>query len=86
VSSSGSTGAQGPKGDTGATGPQGPKGDTGTAGSLNINYGALTFVSLINGVAGSSAVSSQFGTFVAGKSYLLDVSFMQQILMFRRIH
>lgn len=72
-SSSGSTGAQGPKGDTGATGPQGPKGDTGTAGSLNINYGALTFVSLINGVAGSSAVSSQFGTFVAGKSYLLDV-------------
>ena len=72
-SSSGSTGPAGPKGDTGATGAQGPKGDTGTAGSLNINYGALTFSSLINGVIGSSAVSSQFGNFLAGKSYALDV-------------
>ena len=72
-SSSGSTGPAGPKGDTGATGPQGPKGDTGTAGSLNINYGSLTFGSLINGIAGSSTVSSQFGNFLAGKSYAVDV-------------
>jgi hypothetical protein len=28
---------------------------------------------LISGVAGSSAVSNQFGTFLAGKSYVLDV-------------
>ncbi len=72
-SSSGSTGPAGPKGDTGLTGAQGPKGDTGTAGSLNVNYGTLVFGSLINGVAGSSAASSQFGNFLAGKSYALDV-------------
>ena len=72
-SSSGSTGPAGPKGDTGATGAQGAKGDTGTAGSLNVNYGALTFSSLINGVTGSSTVSNQFGNFLAGKSYVLDV-------------
>ena len=69
----GTTGPAGPKGDTGATGAQGPKGDAGAAGAVNINYGALTFGSLINGVAGSSAVSSQFGTFVAGRSYVVDV-------------
>ncbi|MEN9915523.1 MAG: hypothetical protein RL725_198 [Actinomycetota bacterium] len=72
-SNTGTAGPTGPKGDTGATGAQGPKGDTGAAGAVNINYGALTFGSLINGVAGSSAVSSQFGTFVAGRSYVVDV-------------
>ena len=72
-SNTGTTGPAGPKGDTGATGAQGPKGDTGAAGAVNINYGALTFGSLINGVAGSSAVSTQFGTFVAGRSYVVDV-------------
>jgi hypothetical protein len=72
-SNTGTAGPAGPKGDTGATGAQGPKGDTGAAGAVNINYGALTFGSLISGVAGSSAVSSQFGTFVAGRSYVVDV-------------
>jgi hypothetical protein len=72
-SNTGTAGPAGPKGDTGATGAQGPKGDAGAAGAVNINYGALTFGSLINGVAGSSAVSSQFGTFVAGRSYVVDV-------------
>jgi hypothetical protein len=72
-SNTGTAGPAGPKGDTGATGAQGPKGDTGAAGAVNINHGALTFGSLINGVAGSSAVSTQFGTFVAGRSYVVDV-------------
>jgi hypothetical protein len=72
-SNTGTAGPAGPKGDTGATGAQGPKGDTGAAGAVSINYGALTFGSLISGVAGSSAVSSQFGTFVAGRSYVVDV-------------
>jgi hypothetical protein len=72
-SNTGTAGPAGPKGDTGATGAQGPKGDTGDAGAVNINHGALTFGSLINGVAGSSAVSTQFGTFVAGRSYVVDV-------------
>ena len=69
----GAKGETGASGAAGATGAQGPKGDTGTAGSANINYGALTFSSLINGVTGSSAVSNQFGNFLAGKSYVLDV-------------
>ena len=72
-SNTGTAGPAGPKGDTGATGAQGPKGDAGAAGTININHGALTFGSLISGVAGSSAVSNQFGTFLAGKSYVLDV-------------
>ena len=72
-SNTGTAGPAGPKGDTGATGAQGPKGDAGTAGTLNINYGALTFGSLISGAPGSSTVSNQFGTFLAGKSYVLDV-------------
>jgi hypothetical protein len=72
-SNTGTAGPTGPKGDTGATGAQGPKGDAGAAGAVSINHGALTFGSLISGVAGSSAVSSQFGTFVAGRSYVVDV-------------
>ena len=72
-SNTGTAGPAGPKGDTGAIGAQGPKGDTGASGAVNINYGTLTFGSLISGVAGSSAVSSQFGTFVAGRSYVVDV-------------
>lgn len=77
--SAGTAGAAGPQGPAGPAGPkgetgaQGPKGDAGAAGAVNINHGALTFGSLISGVAGSSAVSSQFGTFVAGRSYVVDV-------------
>jgi len=76
VSSSGSTGPAGPAGATGATGAtgaQGPKGDTGTAGTSNIYFGAVTFSNLINGTVGSSTVSSQFGNFLAGKAYAVDV-------------
>ena len=72
-SGSGSTGPAGPAGATGATGAQGPKGDTGTAGTSNIYFGAVTFSNLINGTVGSSTVSSQFGNFLAGKAYAVDV-------------
>ena len=72
-SGSGSTGPQGPAGATGATGAQGPKGDTGTAGTSNIYFGSVTFSNLINGTVGSSTVSSQFGNFLAGKAYTVDV-------------
>ena len=73
TSGSGSTGPAGPAGATGATGAQGPKGDTGTAGTSNIYFGAVTFSNLINGTVGSSTVSSQFGNFLAGKAYAVDV-------------
>jgi hypothetical protein len=72
ASGSGS-GSTGPAGPAGATGAQGPKGDTGTAGTSNIYFGAVTFSNLINGTVGSSTVSSQFGNFLAGKAYAVDV-------------
>jgi hypothetical protein len=72
-SNTGTVGPAGPKGDTGATGAQGPRGETGAAGTLNIYYGTIPFDSFISGMTGSSTVSNQFGTFVAGKSYVLDV-------------
>ena len=72
-SGSGPAGPAGATGATGATGAQGPKGDTGTAGTSNIYFGAVTFSNLINGTVGSSTVSSQFGNFLAGKAYAVDV-------------
>jgi hypothetical protein len=81
----GATGPAGPKGDTGATGPAGIKGDTGATGATGakgdagsggasaVLVGNLSFSGLINGIAGSSTVSSGFGNFSATKSYLVDV-------------
>ena len=72
----GDTGATGPagiKGDTGATGATGAKGDAGSGGSSAVLVGNLNFTNLINGIAGSSTVSTGFGNFSATKSYLVDV-------------
>jgi hypothetical protein len=81
----GATGAAGPagiKGDTGATGAAGPagvkgetgaKGDAGSGGATAVLVGNLNFANLINGIAGSSTVSTGFGNFSATKSYLVDV-------------
>jgi hypothetical protein len=81
----GATGPAGPKGDTGATGAAGPagikgdtgatgaKGDAGSGGATAVLVGNLNFANLINGIAGSSTVSTGFGNFSATKSYLVDV-------------
>ena len=72
----GATGAAGPagiKGDTGATGATGAKGDAGSSGTSAVLVGNLNFTNLINGIAGSSTVSTGFGNFSATKSYLVDV-------------
>ena len=72
----GATGAAGPagvKGDTGATGATGAKGDAGSGGATAVLVGNLNFANLINGIAGSSTVSTGFGNFSATKSYLVDV-------------
>jgi len=66
VSSSGSTGAQGPKGDTGATGPQGPKGDTGTISS--IQSANLTQWTMSTATPGGGSESNGFGSLSAGKN------------------
>ena len=78
----GSTGLAGSTGPAGATGAAGPTGLTGAAGAtgasgasvpVTISTGSITFASLINGIAGTSSNSNAFGSFLAGKIYLVDV-------------
>ena len=40
---------------------------------MTISTGSITFASLINGIAGTSSNSNAFGSFLAGKIYLVDV-------------
>ena len=40
---------------------------------MTISTGSITFASLINGIAGTSSNSNIFGSFLAGKIYLVDV-------------
>ena len=67
----GPAGAAGAAGSAGATGATGPKGDTGTV--LAPTVGTVTFANQINGAAGANSVSSGFGSFAAGKSYVVDL-------------
>ena len=78
----GATGAAGPTGATGLAGATGATGATGTAGATGasgvsspptISTGSITFASLINGIAGTSSNSNAFGSFIAGKIYLIDI-------------
>jgi len=72
----GSTGLAGSTGPAGATGAAGPAGATGASGAsvpVTISTGSITFASLINGIAGTSSNSNAFGSFLAGKIYLVDV-------------
>ena len=80
--STGPAGATGAAGPTGLTGAAGATGATGTAGAtgasgasvpVTISTGSITFASLINGIAGTSSNSNIFGSFLAGKIYLVDV-------------
>lgn len=68
--SNGANGANGAVGPAGATGPTGP---TGATGPSKVLYGALSFPSQIQGAIGSSQSSSSFGTFEAGKSYVVRI-------------
>jgi len=75
----GSTGGVGAAGGIGLTGPAGATGPTGATGAsgvsvpVTISTGSLIFASLINGIIGSSSNSNAFGSFLAGKIYLVDV-------------
>ena len=66
----GSSGLQGLKGDTGATGATGPQGP---AGVTNATFGNITF-GVLQASSGSSVTSNSFGSFKAGKIYLVDIS------------
>ena len=82
---SGSTGSTGAKGDTGLTGltgttgaagsngTPGAAGDTGAAGISNAKSSAITFTGNLAGNAGSTKASDLFGTFIAGKSYVVRI-------------
>ena len=63
----GSTGA------TGATGVTGATGATGATGPSNAYTGAISFTSTLQGNAGVSITSSNFGTFESGKSYVVRI-------------
>ena len=74
----GATGATGPAGVVGAQGPQGlvgatgATGATGASGSSSVSSGSLTFLNQIV-LPRTSQDSNGFGTFEAGKSYVVDV-------------
>ena len=73
----GPAGATGAKGETGATGPQGPQGvagatgATGAAGISRAFFGNINFASPLGSSAGSSAISSAFGSFAANSNYVV---------------
>ncbi len=80
--STGPAGATGVAGPTGATGLAGATGNTGATGATGasgvsspptISTGSITFASLINGIVGTSSNSNAFGSFIAGKIYLIDI-------------
>ena len=73
VGAVGATGTDGATGATGAVGAVGAAGATGASVPATVSTGSITFTSLINGIAGTSSNSNAFGSFLAGKIYLVDV-------------
>ena len=69
--SSGTNGTNGSPGTTGSIGATGPKGETGTAGSSEVSMGQLTFTAMIG--SSSSTSIKDFGSFVTGKNYLVQL-------------
>ena len=75
----GAAGITGAKGDTGLTGLTGTNGAaggtgaTGAAGISNAKSSAITFTGNLAGNAGSTKASELFGTFNAGKSYVVRI-------------
>ena len=69
----GASGAIGLTGPAGATGPTGATGASGASVPVTISTGNIVFASLINGIPGTSSNSNAFGSFLAGKIYLVDV-------------
>ena len=71
--SNGTPGAAGDTGLTGSTGAAGSTGATGAAGISNAKSSAITFTGNLAGNAGSTKASDLFGTFNAGKSYVVRI-------------
>jgi len=69
----GLTGLTGTTGAAGSNGTPGAAGDTGAAGISNAKSSAITFTGNLAGNAGSTKASDLFGTFIAGKSYVVRI-------------
>ncbi|MDP1850960.1 MAG: collagen-like protein [Candidatus Planktophila sp.] len=72
--SNGVSGIAGANGTPGANGAAGVKGDTGLTGSAGIStakFTSIAFTGNLAGIAGSTKASDSFGTFAAGKSYIV---------------
>jgi len=72
----GSNGTPGAAGDTGLTGSAGASGSTGATGAAGISTAkssAITFTGNLAGNAASTKASDLFGTFIAGKSYVVRI-------------
>lgn len=69
----GANGAAGAAGANGATGAKGDTGLTGPAGISSATFNSITFTGNLAGNAGSTKASDTFGTFAAGKSYVVHL-------------
>jgi len=69
----GTNGTVGVAGPTGPTGPTGSTGTTGAAGISNAKATVITFTGNLAGNLGSMKDSEVFGTFSAGKSYVVRI-------------
>ena len=69
----GITGATGLTGSTGSTGAAGAAGTAGAAGISNGKSSSITFTGNLAGSAGSTKASDIFGTFAAGKNYVVHI-------------
>ena len=72
----GTNGSAGAKGDTGLTGSAGPAGGTGATGAAGVSNAkatSITFTGNLAGSAGSTKASDSFGTFAAGRSYVVHI-------------
>ena len=67
----GLTGLAGTNGATGSTGPAGTTGANGAAGVSTAKFNSIAFTGNLAGNAGSTKASDSFGTFAAGKSYIV---------------
>jgi hypothetical protein len=69
----GTNGLPGAAGAAGAPGTEGPTGPAGSSGTVSGSQSSIAFANQLSGTAGSPTSSDAFGSFEAGKSYVVRV-------------
>jgi hypothetical protein len=69
----GTNGLPGTAGAPGAPGTEGPTGPAGSSGTVSGSQSSIAFANQLSGTAGSPTSSDAFGSFEAGKSYVVRV-------------